>query len=203
MFAQVDDPLARTRDGLGIGLALARRLAELHGGSIVAASGGPGRGSTFTVSVPISTDAGAGPTGDEARASGALEARRLRILIVDDNHDGADMLALTLNILGHKVSTIYEPLKAVAAADAFRPDVAFLDIGMPALNGYELAALLKREPWASRLLLVALTGWGQDENRQRSAAAGFDEHLVKPIELETIDRICQMALAYASRQPVA
>ncbi len=197
LFVQVDASLERARGGLGIGLTLVRQLVEMHGGSVTVHSEGLGRGSEFVIHVPLAID-------DEVVAEheplrNALPARSLRILIVDDNHDGADMLALTLSILGHQVSTIYEPLKAVAAADAFRPDVAFLDIGMPALNGYELAALLKKLPWASQLLLVALTGWGQEENRQRSAAAGFNQHLVKPIELETIDRVCQMALAGGSR----
>ena len=201
LFVQVDASLERARGGLGIGLTLVRQLVEMHGGSVAVHSEGLGHGSEFTIHVPLAIADEAAPELDTSHQAPA--GRSLRILIVDDNHDGADMLALTLTILGHQVTTIYEPLKAAAAADAFRPDVAFLDIGMPALNGYELAAILKKQPWASQLLLVALTGWGQEENRQRSAAAGFDEHLVKPIELETIDRICQMASAVTSREPVA
>jgi CheY-like chemotaxis protein len=186
MFAQVDDPPARTRDGLGIGLALARRLAELHGGSIVAASGGPGRGSTFTVSVPISTDAGAGPTGDEARASGALEARRLRILIVDDNHDGADSLAALLALAGHEAHVAHGGEEALARAAELRPDAILLDIGLPDLNGYDVCRRLRAMAWTSPVAIVALTGWGQDDDRQRSKEAGFDGHLVKPVVLDEL-----------------
>jgi len=198
---QVDASLERSRSGLGIGLTLVRQLVEMHGGSVDVHSEGPGQGSEFVIRIPMDADAGAAanlaqpePTAD------VVAGNPLRIMVVDDNHDGADMLALTLSILGHQVSTLYEPLKAVAAAESFRPDIAFLDIGMPELNGYELAALLRAQPWASQLTLVALTGWGQEESRQRSAAAGFDEHLVKPVELETIERICRGALARETLQ---
>jgi len=193
LFVQADASLERSRGGLGIGLTLVRQLVQMHGGQVEVRSEGLGRGSEFTIRIPIAAEFTATPA-DAAPAVAAVVERPLRVLIVDDNHDGADMLALTLSIMGHQVATVYEPLEAVAAAESFRPDVAFLDIGMPTLNGYELAALIRPQPWASRLLLVALTGWGQEENRQRSAAAGFDEHLVKPIELETIQRICQLAL---------
>ena len=197
LFVQVDASLERARGGLGIGLTLVRQLVEMHGGSVTVRSDGPDRGSEFVIRIPIATiDDGA--VALQEPFAHAVIRRPLRILIVDDNHDGADMLALTLSILGHHATAVYDPLKAIATAESFLPDIAFLDIGMPALNGYELAALLKSQPWASDILLVALTGWGQEENRQRSAAAGFNEHLVKPIELETIDRICQRALAEKS-----
>jgi signal transduction histidine kinase len=194
LFVQIDASLERARGGLGIGLTLVRQLVEMHGGSVTVSSDGPDRGSEFVIRIPIAAndDVGVAPL---EPSSPTIVGHALRILIVDDNHDGADMLALTLSILGHHVSAIYDPLKAVAAAESFLPDIAFLDIGMPALNGYELAASLKSQPWASEMLLVALTGWGQEENRQRSATAGFDEHLVKPIELETIDRVCHRVLA--------
>ncbi|HTD29865.1 MAG TPA: ATP-binding protein, partial [Xanthomonadaceae bacterium] len=201
LFVQIDASLERARGGLGIGLTLVRQLVDMHGGSVTVHSDGPDRGSEFVIRIPIATN-DESAVGLQEPSAQTIVRRTLRILIVDDNHDGADMLALTLSILGHHVSAVYDPLEAIAAAESFLPDVAFLDIGMPALNGYELAALLKRQPWASEILLVALTGWGQEENRQRSAAAGFDEHLVKPIELETIDRICQRALAQKPLEPV-
>ena len=202
LFVQVDASLERARGGLGIGLTLVRQLVEMHGGRIRVHSEGLGRGSEFVISVPVAEGIEAAAAGP-ALAAPATRNRSLRILVVDDNCDGADMLALTLGILGHQVSTVYEPLKALAAAASFLPDVAFLDIGMPALNGYQLAEMIRREPWASQLMLVALTGWGQEENRIRSAAAGFDEHLVKPVELETIHRICEHALTRPSTEAAA
>jgi CheY-like chemotaxis protein len=199
LFVQADASLERARGGLGIGLTLVRQLVEMHEGSVTAHSQGLGHGSEFVIRVPLAVGTDEAQ-GERAPARQPIAGRSLRILIVDDNRDGADMLSLTLGLLGHQVTTVYEPLKAVAAAESFLPDVAFLDIGMPELNGYDLAALLRRQPWASNLMLVALTGWGQEESRQRSAAAGFDEHLVKPIELETIDRICERALARETLQ---
>jgi len=201
LFVQVDASLERVRGGLGIGLTLVRQLVEMHGGNVVVHSDGPGLGSEFVIRIPMDSGDAIGVE-QQKPPTDVIAGSPLRILVVDDNHDGADMLALTLSILGHQVSTVYEPLKALAAAESFLPDLAFLDIGMPALNGYELATLFRGRPWASKLLLVALTGWGQEENRQRSAAAGFDEHLVKPIELETIESICQRALAQKALESI-
>jgi signal transduction histidine kinase len=192
LFVQVDSSLERTRAGLGIGLTLARQFVGMHGGEISVSSEGPGKGSEFTVRLPIENQAPVAADEPQASREPARD-RRMRILIVDDNRDGADMLALTLEILGHEVLTLYDPLKAVEAAEAFRPDLALLDIGMPTLNGYELAKLMRSQPWGADLLLVALTGWGQEENRQQSASAGFDRHLVKPIDLETIREVCEWA----------
>ena len=117
-------------------------------------------------------------------------------MVIDDNKDSADMLALTLKMMGHEVRTLYDPLEAVDAALEFLPDLAFLDVGMPVLNGFALAAQLRLQAWPAnhRPRLVALTGWGQEEDRRRSEAAGFDEHLVKPAALETIERVCQDAI---------
>jgi signal transduction histidine kinase len=199
LFVQADASFERTRGGLGIGLTLVRQLVEMHDGSVTAHSRGLGHGSEFVIRIPIAVGTDEA-SGDSTKMRQSLAKRALRILIVDDNRDGADMLALTLGILGHQVTTVYEPVKAIAVAQSFLPDIAFLDIGMPELNGYELAALLRRQPWASHLMLVALTGWGQEESRQLSAAAGFDEHLVKPVELETIDRVCQRAIAREALQ---
>ena len=194
MFMQVDASLERARGGLGIGLTLAQHLLEMHGGRIRARSEGLGCGSEFITWLPL----GAGEVvdaGQPAIENVAASTQTLRIMVVDDNRDGADTLTLLLGILGHQVLTLYDPLEVVDAAADFLPELAFLDVGMPNLNGYELASRLRRQRYAPDLLLVALTGWGQENDRRRSADAGFDEHLVKPIDLETIGRICHWAQA--------
>jgi signal transduction histidine kinase len=192
LFMQVDVSPERTRGGLGIGLTLVSQLVEMHGGRIFVRSDGLGHGSEFVTHIPIDEGNAVAMAEPPLPVQTAAE-RPLRILVVDDNRDGADMLALSLSTLGHQAVAVYEPLRVIEGAKAFLPELAFLDVGMPSLNGYELAALLKRQPWASHLLLVALTGWGQEEDRRRSAAAGFDKHLVKPIELETIKEVCHWA----------
>ena len=197
MFTQADASLERARGGLGIGLSLARRLAEMHGGQLLASSAGPGQGSEFIVRLPLSVveDIGereAAPAPSPAAAS----PTPLRVMVVDDNRDSADMLALSLKLMGHEVMTLYDPLDVVAATRSWRPDLAFLDVGMPVLNGFSLAAQLRAQDWPDgrQPRLVALTGWGQEEDRRRSGEAGFDEHLVKPADLETIERVCRDAL---------
>ena len=194
MFMQVDASLERARGGLGIDLTLAQHLLEMHGGRIRARSEGLGCGSEFITWLPL----GAGEVvdaGQPAVENIDASTQTLRIMVVDDNRDGADTLTLLLGILGHQVLTLYDPLEVVDAAADFLPELAFLDVGMPNLNGYELASRLRRQRYAPDLLLVALTGWGQENDRRRSADAGFDEHLVKPIDLETIGRICHWAQA--------
>jgi signal transduction histidine kinase/ActR/RegA family two-component response regulator len=182
MFMQVDRSLERERAGLGVGLSLARRLVELHGGSIRVASDGLGHGSTFTVTLPFvpapSASAGAAPAG--ASAAGAP----LRILIADDSVDLATSLGDMLQSLGHVVRIVHDGRAAYEAAVAEVPDVALFDIGMPLLNGYELARRLRLNPCTRDLVMVAITGWGQDADRQRARDAGFDRHLVKPVEPE-------------------
>jgi PAS domain S-box-containing protein len=201
LFVQVDASLERTRGGLGIGLTLVRQLVEMHGGRVLARSEGLGQGSEFEVVLPLAS----APPSERVRdlggtGSGAVTPS-LRVLVVDDNQDGADMLALSLSILGHEVLTLYDPLEVEAAAERFRPMLAFLDVGMPRLNGYDLAARLRARPWGRDMHLVALTGWGQDNDRRRSAASGFDEHLVKPIDLETIVAMCNLAHARTGAVP--
>jgi PAS domain S-box-containing protein len=193
LFVQVDASLERTRGGLGIGLTLVRQLVEMHGGRVLARSEGLGRGSEFIAFLPLAS----APEEEAAEpaAPGAGAAPGLRVLVVDDNQDGADMLALSLSILGHEVLTLYDPLEVEAAAEKFRPGLAFLDVGMPRLNGYDLAARLRKNAWCKNTMLVALTGWGQDTDRRRSAESGFDEHLVKPIDLDTIVAMCNAAHA--------
>ena len=197
MFAQADTSLERARSGLGIGLSLARRLAEMHGGQLNATSDGPGQGSEFVVRLPLSVmeDIGTPETASAAAPSPSGSAP-LRVMVVDDNRDSADMLALSLKLMGHEVLTLYDPLDALASARSWGPDLAFLDVGMPVLNGFSLAEQMRAQDWPEgrQPRLVALTGWGQEEDRRRSQEAGFDEHLVKPADLETIERVCHDAI---------
>jgi signal transduction histidine kinase len=205
MFAQADTSLSRSRGGLGIGLTLARRLAELHGGHITAASAGLGKGSEFSVRLPLQvsgTDTGHGSSNNETIATAE---RALRILVVDDNKDSADMLALSLKMMGHAVLALNDPSAVVGAARDYLPDLVFMDIGMPLLNGYTVAMQLRAHAWPRDRCprLVALTGWGQEEDRCRSEQAGFDEHLVKPADLETIERVCRSTAQSQAKKAAA
>ena len=190
MFAQVDTSLERSRDGLGIGLTLVRTIIELHGGTVTASSAGPGRGSEFTVSLPLV----APPAQTEKRAPLAAPAGDgRRVLIVDDNVDGAESLALLLRFAGHTIEVAHDGNEALTVAEQFRPDVTLLDIGLPGLNGYEVCQRLRRTPWGRATTIVALTGWGQDEDRRRSSDAGFDTHLVKPVDPEALMQLLASA----------
>jgi signal transduction histidine kinase len=186
MFVQGTDTQAGwTHAGLGVGLGLARRLVALHGGTIEADSGGPGRGSTFTVrldAVPAPPGAPGGAIGD-GEADGAV---RRRILLVDDNADFVDSLAVLLRGLGHDVTVAYDGPSALDVARELEPDVALLDLGLPRLNGYELALELRQLPGGANMVLIALSGWGQDKDRQRSREHGFAAHLVKPVDVEKV-----------------
>jgi signal transduction histidine kinase/CheY-like chemotaxis protein len=187
MFVQVDRSLTRTQAGLGVGLTLARRLVALHDGTITAVSDGEGQGSEFIVRVPL-----AGATLEpEVRADsppgGEMTPRR--ILLADDNVDFANSLASLLSARGHQVRVARDGAEALRAAADFNPDFAFLDIGMPKVHGYEVARRLRNDPGTSECVLVAVTGWGQEDDRNRAREAGFDRHLVKPVgpgEIETI-----------------
>jgi CheY-like chemotaxis protein len=188
MFSQVDGATKRSEGGLGIGLALVKGLVDLHGGRIDVQSDGPGRGSEFTLHLPI-------PAAAEDRISAAGEppapvaANGRRVLVADDNKDAADSLAMWLELAGHEVRVAHSGRAALSLAQAFRPDASLLDIGMPDMSGYEVAAELRREPWGRRILLIALTGWGQDDDRRRAREAGFDRHLTKPIDPEALDAL--------------
>ena len=180
MFVQGRTPLERIGGGLGVGLALARRIAELHGGSLAARSEGPGRGSEFTLHLPLAhgrADA-AGRTQTEAREPGVAR----RVLVVDDNVDAATMLEMLLRSLGHETRVAHDGISALRAAEEFRPDVVLLDIGMPGIDGYEVARRLRGLANMRRMRIVAVTGWGQEADRKRSEEAGFDLHLVKPVD---------------------
>ncbi len=178
MFSQLKPALERSQGGLGIGLALVRGLVELHGGQVRADSDGAGHGSVFTVALPVlATVPAAAPCG----AADELNAAR-RILVVDDNVDAADTLAMALELLGHTVRTAHNAAAALTEAERFRPALMLLDIGLPDMNGYEVAKRIRALAWGGAITLVAATGWGQDADRERARLAGFDDHLVKPIE---------------------
>jgi CheY-like chemotaxis protein len=180
MFAQEQAALERSEGGLGIGLALARGLVELHGGTISAYSEGLGRGSRFSVRLPLATDrAAATPDAQPEQAAAAVPRT---VLLADDNRDAIDTMAELLRMEGHVVHTAHEGLSALETALRMRPDVIVLDIGMPGLNGYEVARRIRAEPWGASSLLVAATGWGQEDDRRKASAAGFDRHLTKPFD---------------------
>ena len=189
MFMQVDKSLERAQGGLGIGLSLVKRLVEMHGGLVEAHSKGPGMGSEFVVRLPAAKIAAA----DEHASLGEHDTPDTslgrRILVVDDNVDAAMSLAVLLGLMGHETRTAHDGLEAMAVADQFKPDVALLDIGMPKLNGYETARRMRQETWGRQMLLVALTGWGQETDRARSDDAGFNSHLVKPVDIAEIQRV--------------
>jgi signal transduction histidine kinase len=187
MFTQVDRSLERSQGGLGIGLTLVRRLVQLHGGSITAHSAGPGAGSEFVVRLPRHAGEDARPPARAPRAKVNGAGRKQRILIADDNRDAADSLASVLRVIGHEVRIAYDGQQAVDMAEAFRPALALLDIGMPRMNGYDTARSIRCKPFGRGMLLVALTGWGQPEDKQKSQAAGFDHHLVKPVDPSVLD----------------
>jgi PAS domain S-box-containing protein len=187
MFTQVDRRLERTQGGLGIGLTLVRRLVELHGGQISADSK-RGQGSVFSVRLPVAAQPADASAGTHA-ADEPSPRRDVRILVVDDNRDAALSLATFLRITGNEVRTAHDGNDAIAAATSFRPHVMVLDIGMPGRNGYDVARHMREQPWGKDILLVAVTGWGQDEDRRRSDEAGFDAHLVKPIDPAEIERL--------------
>jgi len=180
MFAQVEGALTRSRGGLGIGLTLVRHLVELHGGRVEARSAGIGHGSAFLVTLPLATAASATAAVVEDN-SPAAACRPMKILVVDDHHDGAESMSALLALQGHEVRVAHDGEAALAAADAFRPDVMLLDIGLPLLSGYEVCRRLREQPWGGQVTVVALTGWGDHDAVMKGEAAGFDRHLVKPV----------------------
>ncbi|WP_396616300.1 response regulator [Lysobacter soli] len=191
MFHQVDTTVERSRGGLGIGLTLVQRLTEMHGGRVEVHSEGPNRGSTFRVRLPRSATTEASPP-TPAPARDASSAQR-RVLIVDDNHDAADTLAMMVRLLGHETRAVYDPQTVEGEVSAFGPEIVFLDVGMPGRSGYDVARAL-RDMHGSALVIVAVTGWGQPEDRQRTLQAGFDHHLVKPPDIQAITDICSKGL---------
>jgi CheY-like chemotaxis protein len=184
MFMQVDRSAQRSHDGLGIGLTLVKRLAEMHGGSIEARSPGEGQGSEFVVRLPI--------LHKPVEASNVVEdvpaesSGQRRILIVDDNKDSADSLAMLLEITGNKTYMAHDGVEAVEAIEKHRPEVVLLDIGLPKLDGHEVCRRVREQPWGKDIVVIALTGWGQEDDRRKSEEAGFNGHLVKPVDYDKL-----------------
>jgi signal transduction histidine kinase len=181
LFTQADRALDRHSGGLGIGLALVRRLVDLHGGKVSAYSEGLGHGTEMTVRLPIGIGQQGLPSRPQDVETGRPVIRTGRILIVDDNKDAADSIALSVELAGHTVCTAYDGQEGMKLAQAFGPDVLLLDLGMPGLNGFEIAGRIRQQPWGKAVTLIALTGWGQQQDRRRTKQAGFDGHLTKPV----------------------
>ncbi|MFC0399598.1 response regulator [Paraburkholderia rhizosphaerae] len=198
LFMQSADSLSHSEGGLGIGLSLARTLTELHGGSIEARSEGIGRGCEFVVRLPLAVTPQYPAAAENESAAAAPQSAR-RVMIVDDSVDGAESMSVLLDMLGHQVCVMYDGASALAAAPEFKPEVVILDIGLPDLDGYQVARALRAQPATAGALLIALTGYGQESDRQRTRAAGFDHHLVKPASLEDIERV--IAADGANGQP--
>jgi CheY-like chemotaxis protein len=191
LFAQVDTSLERSGSGLGIGLTLVKKLVEMHHGTVEAHSVGIGRGSEFVVRLPI---AALEPCPPVTTMSKPVKTIGRRILVVDDNRDSAKTLAMLLKATGHETHVAFDGLEAVAAAESFRPEIVLLDIGLPKLNGYETAITIREQPWGKDMMLAALTGWGQDDDRQKSKDAGFDAHLVKPVDYAVLTKLLAESL---------
>ena len=188
IYSQVDESLHHSRGGLGIGLSLVKSLVELHGGSVSAASEGEGRGSEFTVRLPMATSE-ALPIASNPITQAANDGKRngkSRLLVVDDDVDTAKSMGLLLTISGHEVEIAHDGRAAIEIARAFHPQVVLLDIGLPSRDGYQIAEQLRNEPWCREVLLIAVSGYGQAEDRERSKAAGFDYHLAKPVNYEEL-----------------
>jgi signal transduction histidine kinase/ActR/RegA family two-component response regulator len=191
LFVQSGRTLDGSQGGLGIGLTLVKRLTEMHGGSVAAASGGPGKGSVFTVRLPL---AAPGATMEDAQltldaGARASSAGRLRVLVVDDNRDSADSLRMLLSALGNEAQTAYDGQGALQLAADWRPELIVLDIGLPSMSGYDVVKRLRAAPETADAVVVALTGYGSESDRHRSAEAGFDDHLVKPVDMTRLEEL--------------
>lgn len=181
MFTQGEQAHSRTLGGLGIGLTLVKRLVEMHGGTVAADSAGQNMGSTFVIRLPTLVDSSQWPQ-PKAEGPARMSPPSLRILVVDDNRDAADSLAMLLRTSGNDIRTAYDGVEAVQVANEFEPEVVLLDIGLPNMDGHEVAQRIRQESWGRRTCLIAVTGWSDEADRARSRAAGFDHHLVKPLD---------------------
>jgi CheY-like chemotaxis protein len=186
LFTQATDGRVHAPGGLGIGLSLARELVELHGGTITAASPGLEQGAEFTVRLPARAERRTDEFASVNNAAHSPSQLGRRVLVADDNVDGAEMLTAMLVAMGCDVRTVHTGSAAIREAEAFRPDVALLDIGMPDVSGLDVSRHVRSKPWGTAMVLVAVTGWGQEEDRQRSLDAGFDRHLVKPVDSDVL-----------------
>jgi CheY-like chemotaxis protein len=201
LFVQGDQLPDRSQGGLGIGLTLVRSLVQLHGGTVDAFSKGPGQGSEFVIRLPASSREVSRPPDKGAPATDAQQHRR--ILIVDDDVDAAEMLSQALQGAGHEVRQEHDGAAAVVAAAQFQPDVVLLDLGLPGMDGIEVARRLRSYPQLAKVRIVALTGFGQGADRRRSAAVGIESHLVKPVDVDTVMEAIAAASAKARPEPLA
>jgi signal transduction histidine kinase/ActR/RegA family two-component response regulator len=189
MFSQVDRSIERSTGGLGIGLALVKALVEMHGGTVVASSTGQGKGSTFTVLLPALETPSEPFENTTSEIVQGVKGPKRRILVADDNRDSAESMATMLKLMGNDVTTAHDGIEAVAVADQVRPQAILMDIGMPRLNGLEATRRIRAQAWGQSIVIVALTGWGQDGDRIRSEKAGCDGHLVKPVNLPDLEKL--------------
>jgi PAS domain S-box-containing protein len=200
LFTQVGHGSDHSQGGLGIGLSLVKRLTEMHEGSVSASSAGPGRGATFTIRLPLAPSEPGGPVAAREEANtGSAQQRPLRILIADDNRDAAELLKAVLEIQGHTVKVAHDGACALEVARTFVPDLGLLDIGMPGMSGYELAKAIRQVPQLQATRLVAVTGWGAKEDRDRTQDAGFDHHLTKPVSFEVLNTLVSEIRASGGR----
>jgi CheY-like chemotaxis protein len=189
MFSQVDRSIERSTGGLGIGLALVKGLVEMHDGTVTAASDGQGKGSTFRVKLPALGALTESLTAVPSDHGQATTRPRRRILVVDDNRDSATSMAMMLKLMGNDVRTAHDGMEAVAVAERFWPQVILMDVGMPHLNGLDAARRIREQSWGRSVVIIALTGWGQDGDKERSREAGCDGHLVKPVNLPDLEKL--------------
>jgi PAS domain S-box-containing protein len=203
MFSQVNSAIDRAEGGLGIGLSLVRGLVDLHGGRVEARSEGLGRGSEFIIHLPLKVlapaDAQAASSSDGAANENAV--RRGRVLVADDNRDAAESLALVLGFSGYEVLTTFSGTEALEVGARERPQAALIDIGMPGMSGHEVARRIRLEAWGKHAVLIALTGWGQDQDKQAAIAAGFDEHMTKPVDPADVERLLGELMAEKTVAP--
>src|SRR4030095_16759465 len=198
MFMQIDQTSETSQGGLGIGLTLVKRLTEMHGGSIVAKSAGEGQGSEFLVRLPILSEAPAETTSGPSAGAKVSPARR--VLVVDDNSDNAESLAMLFQISGNTTYIAHDGIEAIEAIDQHRPEVVLLDIGLPKLDGHEVCRRIREQPWGKDIVVIALTGWGQEDDRRKSEEAGFNGHMVKPVDYDKLLELLSSLTARSATQ---
>jgi CheY-like chemotaxis protein len=189
MFSQIDGGREHSDGGIGIGLALVKGFVELHGGTVEVRSAGLDRGSDFLVRLPLSLRTDASAVANAPAPAAAASSAGRRVLIADDNRDGAEIMAMLLAHSGYEVHLAHTGPDAVAKAAEQRPDFAVLDIGMPGLTGYDVARSIRRQPWGAAVTLIAVTGWGQEDDKRKAKEAGFDHHLTKPIDPGALEQL--------------